>query len=106
MHRAEDYSINDRIANRMDALGMSKAKLAKLTGISAATITRYLQHKISPSGSVIVLLAEALWMTPNELLGWDDAMTESIRQREKIVDQIQELQEELRRLERMAHIEL
>ena len=61
----------DRIKEAMHAANMSQAEVAKATGMSHSTISRYLSGKMEPKQKAISLLARALNVTEMWLWGYD-----------------------------------
>lgn len=57
-----------RLSRRMEQLGLSQNRLAKLSGVSQASICRYLKAKQLPSAVVIRKLCKTLSMTQAELV--------------------------------------
>ena len=55
----------------MHAANMSQAEVAKATGMSHSTISRYLSGKMEPKQKAISLLARALNVTEMWLWGYD-----------------------------------
>lgn len=66
----------ERLASCMQEKGINGAELATLTGISAATISRYLNGLRSPTPENIISLSNALWVTSDYLLGLSDVSEE------------------------------
>lgn len=63
-----------RIKETRKRRGMSAEKLAEITGISAATIYRYENGDIaSMPATKLKPIADALGVTPGDLIGWEDA---------------------------------
>ena len=61
----------ERIQEAMSAVGMKPIDLAKATGLSHSTISRYLSGKMEPKQKAISLLAKALDVTEMWLWGYD-----------------------------------
>lgn len=49
---------------------LSQTELASATGLNLATISQYEDGAFVPGADKIVALAEALGVTPNDLIGW------------------------------------
>lgn len=49
---------------------ISQAELASATGLNITTISQYEDGTFVPGADKVVALAEALGMTPNDLIGW------------------------------------
>ena len=64
-------STPDRIKEAMHAANISQADVAKATGMSHSTISRYLSGKMEPKQKAIGLLARALNVTEMWLWGYD-----------------------------------
>ena len=64
-------STPDRIKEAMHAANISQADVAKATGMSHSTISRYLSGKMEPKQKAISLLARALNVTEMWLWGYD-----------------------------------
>ena len=62
----------ERLSGCMHKKGINGADLAAMTGISGATISRYLNGLRSPSPENIAMLSDALWVTSDYLLGLSD----------------------------------
>jgi len=80
-------TIGERIKRRRKQLGMNAETVARLLGVSPATIYRYEKGEIEKLNSEkLKPIAEILRTTPAELMGWDaddsatDAQTEQINQ--------------------------
>ena len=61
----------DRIREAMNAAGMAPADLAKSTGLSKSSISRYLNGQMEPKQKAIGLLAQALDVTEMWLWGYE-----------------------------------
>lgn len=59
-----------RLERRMVQLGLTQNRLSKLSGISQASISRYLKGKQVPSGVMVCKLCKTLSMTQSELIGF------------------------------------
>ena len=66
-------TLSDNIKTRREALQLTLEAVAKVVGVTRATIQKYENGLISniPSDK-IELLAEALKTTPSQLMGWQD----------------------------------
>lgn len=64
-----------RLKRTMELQGMRQVDLAKKTGLSKATISQYLSAKCMPKSDRIFLLAQALNVTPEYLLGFQPAQS-------------------------------
>ena len=60
-----------RIREAMNAAGMTPADLAKSTGLSRSSISRYLTGQMEPKQKGIGLLAQAMGVTEMWLWGYD-----------------------------------
>lgn len=49
---------------------LSQSQLAEAAGVNLATICQYEDGSFVPGGDKICALAEALGVTPNDLIGW------------------------------------
>lgn len=63
--------ISKKIASLMHERGLTMTDLAKMTGISRSTISRYLSGKVEPKQNSIGLIADALHVNPVWLMGLD-----------------------------------
>jgi len=59
-----------RLERRMEQLGLTQHRLAKLSGVSQASISRYLKAKQVPSSINACKLCKTLSMTQSELIGF------------------------------------
>ena len=50
---------------------ISQGELAKRTGLNLTTISQYEDGAFVPGADKIIALAEALGVTPNDLMGWE-----------------------------------
>jgi transcriptional regulator with XRE-family HTH domain len=66
-------TIAGRLRKAREDLGLSQVALAKSAGISRSAIVRYEKAEVVPGGLKLSKLAEALGMSPNELLSGTDA---------------------------------
>lgn len=71
------------LKNLMDKAGMTQTELAAKTGLSKPLISRYLAGKYAPKQQNIYLLAKALNVSPEILLGWETPTTEESTKEEK-----------------------
>ena len=60
--------ISERMFQIMDERGMTQAELSRLTGISTRTISDWRKKKTNPGADKIMIICEALGLTPEELL--------------------------------------
>lgn len=65
------YEVKTRLAKAMEIRGMNATELAKRSGLSAASISRYLNGLMFPKQSATYALAQALDVSPAWLLGFD-----------------------------------
>lgn len=65
-------TIGDRIKHLCKQKGITQTQLAELTGITEASISRYVNSIREPRGSDIVKLADALGVTTDYLLKEQD----------------------------------
>lgn len=63
--------INERIRMLMDCKHLTQKELANLSGITEASMSKYLSGERTPRIDVIVNLANALGVTTDELIGND-----------------------------------
>lgn len=63
----------ERLRRAMELQGLRQVDLAKRTGLSKATISQYLSAKCMPKSDRIYLLANALNVSPEYLLGFQPA---------------------------------
>lgn len=63
-----------RIQNAMNIRGINATELAKKTGISSPSISHYTSGRYSPKQDRLVILANALDVTPEYLMGYDVPM--------------------------------
>lgn len=63
--------LSERIKMFMKEKGLSQKELAKLSGITEASMSKYLSGERTPRIDVIVNLANALQITTDELIGND-----------------------------------
>ncbi|MDD2954939.1 MAG: helix-turn-helix transcriptional regulator [Oscillospiraceae bacterium] len=74
-------SISTRIKSRRKALGLTLLDVAKKVGVSEATVQRWETGSIKNMGQdKIVKLADALLLTPAELMGYDESASSLDRQ--------------------------
>ena len=65
--------IHDRIKERREAVGLTLAQLAEITGVKEATAQRWESGNIKTiKYETIEVLADALKCTPQYLMGWED----------------------------------
>ena len=65
--------IHARIKERREAVGLTLAQLAELTGVKEATVQRWESGNIKTiKYETVEILAEALRCTPQYLMGWED----------------------------------
>ena len=62
-------TLGNKIKKRRKELGLSQTELAEMTNISQPGISRLENGRYVPSSPVIVVLAKALRMSTDELLG-------------------------------------
>ena len=62
---------SNRIQEALNASGMNQSELAKATGLSRSSISRYLTGEMEPKQKGIGLLAQALGVTEMWLWGYD-----------------------------------
>jgi transcriptional regulator with XRE-family HTH domain len=63
-------AIGEIVKAQRQALGLTQRQLADVVGCTDATICLTETGQTIPGGLVIFKLAEALEMTPNDLMGW------------------------------------
>ena len=61
-----------RIKQMMQIRDITQADLARITGISASSISDYLSGKYQPKQDKIALIADALSVNPGWLMGYDE----------------------------------
>ena len=61
-----------RLKEALDSNGMTAAELSRRTGISEGGISQYLKGTIYPRQDKIIILSEALNVTPGWLCAYDD----------------------------------
>ena len=61
--------INDRIAQRMDTLGLKQKDLVVKTGLTRGAISQWINNPVVPKGENLGKLCKALECTPEWLLG-------------------------------------
>ena len=66
---AKKLGIGERIKECMDRLGMSQRELAAKCKCTEVTISRYISGDRTPKGPIIVLIAKALGVSCDWLLG-------------------------------------
>lgn len=71
MNRFSQKELGGAIYQRRHLKHMSQEDLAQEVGLSANTIFKYENGTQSPGSDKLVLLANALGCTPNDLLGWE-----------------------------------
>ncbi len=91
-------AIGDRIKARRLVLGINAEELAVRIGKSPATIYRYEKGDIEkvPS-SILILIAQALYTTPEFLMGWAEtpALPEELSEaKRELIDIIMQMPEE------------
>lgn len=69
-----EETIKDRIYKAMVTRNIKATELAKLTGLSKASISYYLSGKFIPKQTAIYLISQALHVSPSWLLGFDVPM--------------------------------
>lgn len=62
----------------LDAKGVRPADLSRMTGISEATISRYLSGKCEAKQKSIFKISQALAVSPDYLLGTQDEINQTI----------------------------
>ena len=73
-------TLGSRVRNRREELGMTQPELAETARLSQSSISRIEKGVFVPRDSTIVVLALALKMSPEELLGTE---TNQIMKKEK-----------------------
>ena len=61
-------TISERLFKIMDEKGITAYKLSKMTGISARTVFDWRKKNTNPGTDKIMVICEALQISPNELL--------------------------------------
>ena len=67
-------TISDRIFYRLNQLDMSQKEFSEETGIIPSTISEWKKKKTNPSSDKIILICNALRVTPEWLLSGDDSL--------------------------------
>lgn len=65
----------NRIKKSLEDKNMTKAELARITGISNSSLSEYLTGKYEPKQDKIALIARALNVSPAWLMGFDDTLS-------------------------------
>lgn len=65
---------NERVRKYMDKNGYSQKQLSKLSGITEASMSKYLSGERTPRIDVVVSLAKALGISVDELIGDDEKL--------------------------------
>ena len=60
--------ISERIFRRLEELHMTQKEFSDLTGITPSTISDWKRKKTNPAADKLMIICNALHMTPNELL--------------------------------------
>ena len=68
--------IYEKIFKKLEELHMSQTELARKTGIATSTISDWKKKKINPQADKLLVIAEALEMSPIELLKKEDEIEE------------------------------
>lgn len=76
-----DNMFSDRLKHCMEQKGISGAELSILSGVSAATISRYICGVRKPTSENLSMIASALNISPDYLLGGND-----ISEGKKLID--------------------
>ena len=74
----------EKIRTRRKQLGMKVDELAAKVGKDRATIYRYENDEIKMPASLLQPLADALGMTPNELMDWGELPTDGAEHQNKM----------------------
>lgn len=73
-HRRFDHILACEIGGRVQrlrvALGLSRTDVMVHTGLGARTLDRIERGDTLPGSAVVLLLADALQSSPDEILGW------------------------------------
>lgn len=72
MKRVIKMTLGNRIRNRREELKLTQEELAEKTQLRQNYISRVECDKFEPTATVIVVLAKALMMSADELLGMND----------------------------------
>lgn len=67
-----------RLRSLLDTKKVSAAELSRRTGISEATISRYLSGKYEAKQRSIFVISKALSVSPDYLLGTDNEVVENV----------------------------
>lgn len=70
-----------RLKEAMSSAGLKQLELAKMTGLSHSTISRYMSGLMEPKQKAVNLLAQALNVSEMWLWGYDVPMTRSAEQK-------------------------
>lgn len=68
------YIIKDRLNEALKIRDMNPIDLARLSGISKASVSRYLSGKVIPRSNAIEKMARALHVNPAWVLGYNTPM--------------------------------
>ena len=71
------YIIKDRLNEALKIRDMSPIDLARASGISKASVSRYLSGKVIPRSLAIEKMARALHVNPAWVLGYNTPMQET-----------------------------
>lgn len=66
-------TIGDKLRELREALGMSRVDLEVASGVKIGTIIKIEQNVARPRSDNVMRLADALGVTPNQLLGYEDS---------------------------------
>lgn len=83
----------ERLKTALEMNNMTKAELARKTGINDGTISRYINGEIEAKQTNILLLSQALGVKPSWLMGFDDPNNDDML-RATVVSMISSLSEE------------
>lgn len=86
----------DRLREAMGAAGMKQLDLAKATGLSHSTISRYLSGQMEPKQKAISQLAVVLGVSEMWLWGYDVPRTRTAAQKKNdaLVDVVKQLRQD------------
>lgn len=71
------YIIKDRLNEALKIRDMNPIDLARVSGISKASVSRYLSGKVIPRSNAIEKMARALHVNPAWVLGYNTPMQSS-----------------------------
>lgn len=70
-----NMTISEKIFKRLEQINISQKEFAEKTGISQSAISDWKRKKTNPTADKILIISEALGITPNDLLSGTDIET-------------------------------